>query len=146
MPSLLFFSVFLLILLHFFYFCQHMVSQLSLSSLPPSYLPSSLSVFAIIFMFEIELSYLPAHTHAHCVTPLLRNAHLISTLHPRPSLLLSSMLPHLLTYSFMLGPLSSPLFYPPLSLSFPLILSALTLQEFFPLILLPCVTTDTKSE
>lgn len=96
-----FFSLFLLILLLFFYFCHHMVSQLSLSS-PPSYLPSSFSVFAIIFVLEIELSYLPVilgyvwtdtftHTHARWVPPLLRNAHL----NLRPS----SFPPHFLTYS-----------------------------------------------
>lgn len=98
-------------------------------------------------MLEIELSYLPVilgyalrhtHTHVRCVTPLLRNAHLISTL------LLSSTLPHLFTSSFMLGPLCSPRFRPPLSLSFLVPLSALPLHESFSSHILTSVRFKTR--
>lgn len=69
-PSLFSFCLFLLILLLFFYFCHHMVSQLSLSftSLPPTYTPLSIPVFAMIFVLEIKLTYLPVileYAHAH---------------------------------------------------------------------------------
>lgn len=139
-PSLHFFSVPSLL---FFPLLTHSPSLLlflsshgesALAFFPPSYLPSSLSVFAIIFVLEIKLNYLPAHSHARCVTPQLRNAHISSTL--CPSCLPFSFPPHFLTSSLMLGLLSTPLFRLPLSLSLPL----LPLHESCPLIFLQCVT------
>lgn len=49
----------------FFYFRQHLVSQLQCSScaLAPSYFPSFMSAFAIIFVLEIKLSYFSVQTH-----------------------------------------------------------------------------------
>lgn len=91
-PFAPFFSLFLLILL-LFYFCQHMVSQLSLSSLP-SYL---LSAFAFIFVLEIKLSDFPVQTHTCtlCHAPAEECA---SHLHS-PSSLPSFLYPQFFTYS-----------------------------------------------
>lgn len=92
------------------------------SHFPPSLL-AFLSVSAIIFMFEITLSYFPVQTHTWtlCHAPAEECA---CHLHP-PTLppFLHTFLPHFFTSSFMLSPLSSPLFRLPQSLSIPLHLS-----------------------
>lgn len=120
---------------------SHGESALTFSLLAPSYLLSSLSVFAIIVV--LELSYLPvilgymrtdthAHTHACWVTPLLRNVHLNSTL---PSFSPTFFSPHFFTSSFMPGLLFSPLFRLPSSFSLP----ELPLHDLFPHITPQCV-------
>lgn len=125
-----------------------MVSQLSLSSLPPTFPPLSLCLWHHLHVRN--RINLPPSTDTHTCTLCHAPAEeCTSHLHPPsflpPSLLLlSSTLPHLLTSSLKLGPLFSPLFRLPLSLSPPLLMSALPLHQSFPLIFLQCVTVDPK--
>lgn len=141
-PFAPFFSLFLLILL-LFYFCQHMVSQLSLSSLP-SYL---LSAFAFIFVLEIKLSDFPVQTHTctlchapaeECASHLHSPSSLPSSL---PSYIHSSSLIHLLLHA-------QPTIFtslPPASVFISSSLSVLpSLHESFPVIFLQCVRLKTR--
>lgn len=112
MPQHLF--SFLLLILPHFYFCHHIVSQLSLyRRLPPRFVSplSSPSSFTVRNWIKLPPSHFWIwahwHTGAPWVTSPLRNASISST-HPSVSP------PHLLTYSlpllFILNPLTSPLF------------------------------------